>query len=189
MNQRALKKRIHRIAATSAVTLCLAAVVLRAQSASAPTAALPRLEGETLSGKKIVLPDDAHGKIALLAIGFSRKGGDATRAWSGRFKKDFGSDPRFAVYPVAELEGAPRFVRGMIVGSMRKGTPTADRDRFVTLFEGSQDLERFVGFSAGDDAYLLLLDSNGTVQWRGHGVFREQDYAALQTAAKGLAAR
>jgi len=188
MNQRALK-RIHRIAAPSAVTLCLAAVVLMAQSASAPAAALSRLEGETLSGKKIVLPDDAHGKIALLAIGFSRKGGDATRAWSKRFKKDFGADPRFAVYPVAELEGAPRFVRGMIVGSMRKGTPTADRDRFVTLFQGSEDLKRFVGFSAGDDAYLLLLDSNGTVQWRGHGVFREQDYAALQTAAKGLAAQ
>jgi ATP10 protein len=188
MNQRALK-RIHGIAAASAVTLCLAAVVLTAQSASAPTAVLPRLEGETLSGKKIVLPDDAHGKIALLAIGFSRKGGDATRAWSERFKKDFGADPRLAAYPVAELAGAPMFMRGMIVGSMRKGTPAADRDRFVTLFEGSEDLKRFVGFSSGDDAYLLLLDRSGTVQWRGHGVFREQDYSALQTAARGLAAR
>jgi hypothetical protein len=77
----------------------------------------------------------------------------------------------------------------MIVGSMRKGTPTADRDRFVTLFQGSGDLKRFVGFSAGDDAYLLLLDSNGTVRWRGHGVFREQDYAALGTAARGLMAQ
>jgi len=177
------------MAAASAVTLCLAAVVLMAQSASAPAAALPRLEGETLSGKKILLPDDTHGKIALLAIGFSRKGGDATRAWSERFRKDFGADPRLAVYPVAELEGAPRFVRGMIVGSMRKGTLTADRERFVTLFQGSEDLKRFVGFSAGDDAYLLLLDDKGTVRWRGHGVFREQDYAALQTAAKGLAAQ
>lgn len=176
------------MAAASAVTLCLAAVVLMAQSAAAPTAALPRLEGETLSGKKIVLPDDALGKIALLAIGFSRKGGDATRAESERCKKDLGADPRFAVYPVAELEGAPRFVRGTIVGSMRKGTPTADRDRFVTLFQGREDLKRFVGFSAGDDAYLLLLDRNGTVRWRGHGVFREPDYAAPQTAAKGLAA-
>jgi ATP10 protein len=152
-------------------------------------AALPRLDGETLSGKKSVLPDDAHGKIALLAIGFSRKGGDAARAWSNRFKKDFGVDPRFAVYPVAELEGAPRFVRGMIVGSMRQGTPTADRDRFVTLFQGTEELKRLVGFSTSDEAYLLLLDVNGTVRWRGHGVFRQEDYSALLTAAKKLAAQ
>jgi len=150
---------------------------------------MPRVEGETLSGKKILLPDDARGKIALLAIGFSRKGGNATRAWSDRFKNEFGADPRFAVYPLAELEGAPRFVRGMIVGSMRKGTPTADRDRFVTLFQGTEELKRFVGFSTSDEAYLLLLDANGTVQWRGHGLFGEEDYLALQTAARKLAAQ
>jgi hypothetical protein len=150
---------------------------------------MPRGEGETRSGKKIPLPDDACGKIALLAIGFSRKGGNATRAWSNRFKKEFGADPRFAVYPVGELEGAPKFVPGMIVGSMRKGTPTADRDRFVTLFQATEELKRFVGFSTSDEAYLLLLDGNGTVQWRGHGLFGEEDYPALQTTARKLAAQ
>jgi quercetin dioxygenase-like cupin family protein len=182
-------KKIKRSAVSSAAILCLVVVVSMAQRASVPTAALPRLEGETLSGKKIVLPDDAHGKIALLAIGFSRQGGDATRVWSDHFKKDFGADPRFAVYSVAELEGAPRFVRGMIVGSIRKGIPTAERDRFVTLFQGSEGLKRFVGFSGSDDAHLLLLDADGTVQWRGHGIFREENYSALQTAAKKLAAQ
>jgi len=164
-------------------------ILTSAQDAKATATTMPRVEGETLSGKKILLPDDARGKIALLAIGFSRKGGNATRAWSDRFKKEFGADPRFAVYPVAELEGAPRFVRGMIVGSMRKGTPTADRDRFVTLFQGTEELKRFVGFSTSDEAYLLLLDANGTVQWRGHGLFGEEDYPALQTTARKLAAQ
>jgi len=167
------------------ILVLVASAVANAQS----TVVLPRLEGEALSGKKIVLPEDAHGKIALLAVGFSKKGGDATRVWSDHFKKDFGTDPRFAVYPVAELEGAPRFVRGMIVGSMRKGTPATDRDRFLTLFQGTVELKRFVGFSTSDEAYLLLLDANGIVQWRGHGVFREQDYPALQTAAQKLAAQ
>jgi len=77
----------------------------------------------------------------------------------------------------------------MIVGSMRKGTPATDRDRFLTLFQGTVELKRFVGFSTSDEAYLLLLDANGIVQWRGHGVFREQDYPALQTAAQKLAAQ
>lgn len=167
--------------------LLATATLVRSQDKNSANTALPRMEGETLSGNKIVLPDDARGKIALLAIGFSKKAGDATHAWSDRFKKDFGTDSKFAVYPVAELEAAPRFVRGMIVGSMRKGTPEADRSHFVTLFQGSEELKHFVGFSGSDDAYLLLLDANGTVAWRGHGVFHEDDYRALQTAAKKLA--
>jgi hypothetical protein len=182
-------KRINRIILFSAAILYIASVVALTQNSSAPAVALLRLEGENLSGKKVILPDDAHGKIALLVIGFSKKSGDATRAWGDRFKQDFGSDSRFAVYPVAELEGASRFIRGMIVRSMRRGTPAADRDRFVTLFEGSETLKRFVAFSADDDAYLLLLDVNGTIQWRGHGIFREQDYPALQVAAKKLASQ
>jgi len=170
----------------AAATLTLATSTI-ANGQSADTTAMPRLEGDTLSGRRIVLPDDAHGKIAFLAIGFSKNSGDATRAWSDRFKKDFGTDPRFAVYPIAELEAAPRFVRGMIVSSMRKGTPAAKRDRFVTLFQGTEELKRFVGFATSDEAYLLLLDANGRVQWRGHGIFREKDYMALQAAAKKLA--
>jgi hypothetical protein len=157
-----------------------------AQNAT-PSATLPRMEGETLSSKKIILPDDARGKIALLSIGFSKKGGDTSRAWGDRFKKDFSADPRYALYPVAVLEDVPRFVRGMILGGMRRGVPAQEQDRFVTLFQGEADLKRFVGFSAENEAYLLLLDAKGEVQWRGHGFFTEQDYAALAAVAKKLA--
>lgn len=125
----------------------------------------------------------------MLAIGFSKKGGDTNQAWAERFRKDFGADSHYAIYPVAELEGAPRFIRGMIVGSMRKKALLAEQDHFITLFQGTEDLKRFVGFADDHDAYLLLLDAKGAVQWRGHGIFREQDYAVLQGAAKKLAAQ
>jgi hypothetical protein len=145
------------------------------------------MEGETLSGKRIILPDDARGKIALLSIGFSKKSGEATRAWGDHFKKDFGADPRYAVYPVAVLEEAPRFVRGMILGGMRRGTPASEQDRFVILFQGEADWKRFVSYSGPDEAYLLLIDAKGEIRWRGHGLFRAADYAALADAAKKLA--
>jgi hypothetical protein len=171
----------------SQIGLAFALLVSLTLMARAQSAAFPRLAGKTLSAKEIVLPDDARGKIALVAIGFSKKSGEVTRAWGDRFKKDFGADPNYAVYPVAMLEEAPRFVRGMILGSMRRGIPVGDRDRFVTLFQGEAELKHFVAFSAADDAYLFLLDAKGEVQWRGHGVFREEDYPALQTAARKLA--
>jgi hypothetical protein len=66
-------KRIKRIAVSSAATLCLATVVLMAQSASAPTAALPRLEGESLSGNKIVLPATLTARSPYWQLGFQER--------------------------------------------------------------------------------------------------------------------
>ena len=57
----------------------------------------------------------------------------------------------------------------------------------MILFQSETELKRFVTFSSPDDAYLLLLDANGEVKWRGHGLFREEDYSALRDAAKKLA--
>ena len=164
---------------------CLVAAIATAQTPQAES--LPHVEGVALSGKKIVLPDDARGKVSLLVIGFSRKSGDATRAWVTRFRKDFGADPRYAAYPVAVLEDAPRFLRGIILGSMRKNTPLAEQDQFVVIFQGEADLKKVVAYSAADDAYLILLDSSGAVHWRGHGVFREESYLTLRDAAGKLA--
>jgi hypothetical protein len=169
--------------------LCLYAVVLflAAFADSAPGETLLRLDGETLTGNRIILPDDARGKTALLVISFSKKGGEAARAWEERFKQDFGTDQRYVIYPIAVLEDAPRFIRGVIQSGIRRGTPVEEQDRFVIVVRGEADLKRFVGYSGPDDAYALLIDSRGEVRWRGHGTLREQDYAALRDAAKPLA--
>jgi hypothetical protein len=167
----------------------LAILFLAAFAVSAQSESLPRLEGKTLSGKQIVLPDDARGKIALLVIGFTKNSSPATRAWGQRFKKDFGNDQRYSVYPIAVLEDVPGFIRGMVTSGIRRGVPPGEQDRFVTLFQGQADLRRFVAYAGPDEAYLLLLDAKGEIQWRGHGLFGEQDYAALHDAAKQLALR
>ena len=166
--------------------LQVAFLVLGALFANARCQTLPRMEGEALSGKPIILPDAAHGKISLLAMGFSKKGGDKATEWTKRFVQDFGKDSRYAVYPVAELEAAPRLLRGMIKGGMRRGTPPEEQDRFVLLFEGEADWKKFVSYAIADEAYLLLLDANGEVKWRGHGVWSEEGYAPLREAAKQL---
>jgi hypothetical protein len=164
----------------------LAILFLAAFVVSARSETLPRLAGESLSGKEVVLPNDARGKIALLVIGFTKKSSHATQAWGQRFKKDFGNDLRYVVYPVAVLEDVPGFIRGMVTSSIRRGIPPGEQDRFVTLFQGEAGLKRVVAFSGPDEAYLLLLDAKGEVQRRGHGLFGEQDYAALHDVAKQL---
>src|ERR1700680_4339781 len=164
---------------------CLAIVLLSAAFCCAE--ALHRLEGETLSKKAIALPDAAHGKIALLVMGFTKKGGQATGPWEKKFKNDFGADQRYVVYPVAILEDVPRFIRGMVTSGIRSSTLPSEQDHFVILVHGEQDLKHFVAYSTPDDAYLLLLDTKGDIRWRGHGLFKDEDYAALKNIAKQLA--
>ena len=154
--------------------------------ASAQAETFLHLVGETLSGRQMVLPDNAHGRIALLVIGFTKKSSQATREWGQRFRKDFGSDQRYVVYQVAVLEDVPRFIRGMVTSSIRRETPPGEQEHFVTLFNGEANLKRFVAYSAPDDAYLLLFDAKGEIRWRGHGLFLEEDYAGLQETTKQL---
>ncbi len=89
---------------------------------------------------------------------------------------------------MAELEAAPRFVRGLITGGMRRSTPPEEQDRFVLLFQGEAVWKKFMGFATTDEVYMVLLDANGGVKWRGHGVLSEEEYALLREAAKQLAA-
>ena len=157
------------------------------QTTPAKVSVFPRIAGDSLAGKKVTLPDDARGKVTLVVIGFSHKSGETVRAWTDRFRKDFGDNTRYAIYPVAELEGAPRLIRGMILGGMRHGTPAAEQDHFLTLFQGDAELKKFADFSGADDPYLFLLDATGAIQWRGHPLLREEEYLPLQKAAKKLA--
>jgi hypothetical protein len=53
---------------------------------------IPHVEAETLSGKKIVLPDAAADHPAIFIIGFSRAGGDSSGRWGKDLRKELASN-------------------------------------------------------------------------------------------------
>ena len=162
---------------TSCVKALISAVLL---SAATVAQTLPQTKAQTLSGKEVVLPDVAYGRVTLLIVGFTRKSGTATRAWGERLAKDYSSDARLSTYQLALLEDVPKFMRGFVAGGIRSSVPTAKQDNFVLLFQQEKAWKAFVGFAAPDEAYLLLLDSSGNLAWRTHGVFSETEYNVLR---------
>jgi hypothetical protein len=56
---------------------------------------------------------------------------------------------------------------------MRSGTPVELHDRVITVYKGSGDWKKRLAYSAEreDDAYLIVLDREGIVQWLHHGGF------------------
>ena len=92
-------------------------MILVAASLSAQV--IPHTEAETLSGKKIVLPDAVSGHPAVFIVGFSRAGGDSSGRWGKQLRQEFTTDSNVQIYSVAVLQDAPKMVRGMIRHSMR----------------------------------------------------------------------
>ena len=141
---------------------------------------LPEIEGENLAGKKIVLPEASAGHVAILVIGFSHASQNETKAWADRLDRQFPNPAMVTVYPVAVLEAVPRLVRGMASHGIRSGTPKEQRDRFLLVYHKEAELKAAAGFSAPDDAYILLLDGHGAIHWRFHGPLTDSAVAELE---------
>jgi hypothetical protein len=90
---------------------------------------LPKLQGKSLNGHLVTLPDEAKGKTAVLVIGFSRDCSVQTRAWVTRIESDFLKRWDLVIFRVPFLEAVPRAFRGFALRQIRK---TASSDAFDT---------------------------------------------------------
>ncbi|MGH9436450.1 MAG: hypothetical protein ACRD22_00800 [Terriglobia bacterium] len=73
------------------------------------------------------------------------------------------------VYSIAVLEDAPRFVQGMIVRRMKHGVPAQEHKSFLVVYHGEKELKQITGFNDSGQAYILVLDPKGEIEWRHHG--------------------
>lgn len=152
-----------------AVLVALALVAASASRAAAQAQALssgsllPTLEGESLSGKNVTLP--AAGKVTLLVFTFSRKAGEAARAWADAFSRLGLSGPDSSSYRILVLGSVPRTFRGMVVGGIKKGIPAAQHDSTLQLFQDEELWKARLGVRSQDDPYLLILDRESKVRW------------------------
>ncbi len=155
--------------------------------ALAPGASLntqvPKLRGETLDDQKIVLPDAAAGRILFLALGFSKKAGNATGPWRDHFAADFGADPHAAFYVAAMLESAPSLFRGMIRSAMRGGTAQPMRSHVLTCTTDNAVWKKYVDLTDDSLPVVLLTAGNGRLLWTWTGAFDPVHYQSLKTAA------
>ena len=147
----------------------LALTVMMLVAANLSAEVVPHAEAETLSGKKIVLPDANIGHPAIFIVGSSHAGGESAGRWDKELRQDFSSDSNLRILSVAELQDAPRLVRGMIRHGMRGKVPQNEQDSFVLLYQDEEIWRKLADFSEADDAYILLVDSTGKIRWRTHG--------------------
>ena len=160
-----------------AVTVLLALVVVTvwAQPGAGGPALLavgqrmPPLKGDLLSGQPGVLPDLAAGQTTLVILGFSYDSRLQVDAWAGKFRARYGAAKDVTLFEVPMMGSAARLGRWFIDSGMRKNTPPELHGRVMTVYGGNDDWKTRVGYSAPDDAYLVLIDRQGIVRWLAHG--------------------
>jgi hypothetical protein len=146
----------------------------------------PPLRGEFLTGRDAQLPDVAVGKVALVMLGFTYDSRYAVEAWGEWYREAIGLGDDTTFFEVPMIGGMGRLGRWFIDRGMQRGTPKELHENVITVYGGTGDWKRRVGFAAEDAAYLILLDRDGVVRWMHAGDFDQAKATELEAAIAAL---
>ncbi|MBX9593440.1 MAG: hypothetical protein K2X46_03685 [Roseomonas sp.] len=141
-------------------------LIILAVAGSLAAQTVPSSEGETLSGLKIRFPDFLAGKQAICVFSFSREAGESTRAWMDRLWKA-GVD----AYSIANIEAAPRLVRGMIRRGMKSGMPADYHPRSLVLTRDEKAWKAALQVTDDKSPVIVRFDASGKITERYSGPF------------------
>jgi hypothetical protein len=142
----------------------------------------PPLAGPALSGRQLAVPDTTSSRFTAVVFGFSREGGDDAGRWKERLTSDSATRGRVDAVVVAELGGAPRFMRGLIARGIKRGTPPNARDQMMVLDHDDALWKRRLAVSETSRSYVVLLAPNGRIRWLSDGAYDDARFARLRNA-------
>jgi len=122
---------------------------------------LPRVQGQTLDGRRITLPDDLRGRPTLLLILYDKKAQDDINYWAPVVVANM---PRAHVFEVAAFtKFHHRLARHRLIAQAEDRVPDILKGKLITLWMHSRPLARFTGMADDPHARVLLLDEQGQV--------------------------
>lgn len=149
---------------------------------------MPSMALQSLSGQSIDIKEASKGHITLVTFALRDGSMKLTHSWLELLSKQFPDTPQIKHYQCTLVEGKmyQRFLKSIILSSLRKQVPASSHDFFLTGFEDFKAERDALGMGNPFAAYVYLLDHNGLVRWRGCGEAKEEDEAALVDSIKLL---
>ena len=141
----------------------------------------PETEAETLSGKKVMLPLVFGGKPAVVVWSFSKTAGEKTRDWLQPL-----TQANLNAWGAAMLEAAPRFVRPLIRGGMKKQMNGPMQDRQLLLYKDEKGWRGRLGVKDDAVPLVVILDGAGEVAWSRAGDFQASAFSEIRERLKSV---
>ena len=123
--------------------------------------AIPHVEGTSLSGHALSLPQDLPPGLSVLVIGFTQASGESSKEWGRALYALTQKGGSFAYFQTPVLTAVPRFIRGMVLGNIKKGVVASQQDRFLPIFDHEQGWKNAVSYTVPDDSYILVVNQQG----------------------------
>ena len=145
----------------------------------------PVVNAKTLAGQETTIPDDAAGKVTLVAVAFARESQAQLDSWLNPFYEKFGSREDSMFYEVPMISGGYKFMKMIIDGGMRGGLPEFKHKHVVTMYG---DVDTYLqGLSLDkSNGYAFLLDREGIIRWQDQGFSNAETLASLFAATEDL---
>src|SRR5580765_1910421 len=91
---------VSKLLVVAVISLIAPMPMARSAAAQAQTQAarIPATHGTTFSGIAVTLPDDLHGRVGVLVLGFSKGSGDVCKAWGQRLAQSYGASREVMYY-------------------------------------------------------------------------------------------
>jgi hypothetical protein len=136
----------------------------------------PAVEGESLDGRQLRIPQDLPEGKVLLLIGYVQNSQfDIDRWLLGLIQ----AKADLPVYELPTIEGIfPGLVAGTIDEGMRKGIPREDWASVVTVYGDAGRIVELTGNENPNNARVVLLDAERRVAW-----FHDRGYSARSLLA------
>lgn len=160
-------------------TLSLALLALAACSSTVPNRdplgeAFPTVQGESLEGEAVTLPDALAGQPAVLLIGYKQQTQFDIDRWLLGFAQAGLKAPLLEVPTIPSLGAS--LASGFIDDGMRAGIPKEDWGVVVTVYGGAaKPIVALTGNENGNNARVMVLDGEGTIVW-----FHDRGYSTTK---------
>ena len=166
--------------------LSMLAASLSVSAEQSPATAIPALTGTTLSGDKVSLPEDLHGRPGVMILGFTQASRGQATAWGKRLAIDFRDTPDIHFYEMPMLAGVPRLLRGFVVKKIAETVTENGKRHFLPVYDHESEWRAAAQFSKPDDAYIVVVDGGGIIRWRIVGALSDDADALLKQKIQEL---
>jgi hypothetical protein len=171
------------------MVLSLVFLTMGSVAGQAQGARIPATHGTSFAGAQVTLPDDLRGRVGVLVLGFSKSSGDVCKGWGQRLAESYRDSREVTYYQMPVLESVPKFIRAVVVKSIKSGVPAAEQPHFLPTFSDQAAWQQIAHYGNSDDAYVLVVDGEGRVRWQTSGKVTDAGFAVLKQQVETVQAQ
>lgn len=125
----------------------------------------PLIEGEPLSGNRLVLPLDAHTPFVIQIMGFSREAGDQMGGLHLELTHLINQTPslnkKVSVYQVPIVGPVWDLIKGFIINGMKGSTEKSLHTHVVLSYQEQRAIIKDLNITDKTKPYIFMMKKNG----------------------------